>query len=149
MKTSEEFRVGKHQIGWISSSILSALPATFKKRTSPTYQVTSKTMSFAELPECELGHILSFLENPPEECKDGYGNYFKCGSLLVCVRWGGVNRGWDVGGWAPGDDVGAGRRVFSGNLKLGTSGKTSDALSLESLTARVEKLEALFNPKLL
>ena len=49
---------------------------------------------------------------------DGSANLFPCGSVLVDVGWGGGRRGWDVRGWLPGHGVFAGRRVFSGNLKL-------------------------------
>jgi len=47
---------------------------------------------------------------------DGRANLFRCGSVLVRVHWGGVSRDWSVSDWLPGLEVGAGRRVFSGNL---------------------------------
>lgn len=49
---------------------------------------------------------------------DGRANLFPCGSVLVRVRWDDDDSEWDVYDWSPDDDVSAGRRVFSGNLKL-------------------------------
>ena len=49
---------------------------------------------------------------------DGSANLFPCGPVLVRVIWSDDGRGWIVFDWHPDFDVGAGRRVFSGNLKL-------------------------------
>lgn len=47
---------------------------------------------------------------------DGKTNLFRCGSLLVGVRWDGIDRHWDVDGWSPDGVARAAGRVFSGNL---------------------------------
>jgi len=59
-------------------------------------------------PNGEAGNLLN----------DGRGNLFPCGSVLVVVDWSDFDRRWDVVDWSPGGEVRAGRRVFSGNLKL-------------------------------
>ena len=41
-----------------------------------------------------------------------------CGSVLANVNWNDINQKWNVNDWNPDNDVNAGRRVFSGNLKL-------------------------------
>lgn len=53
---------------------------------------------------------------PGDLLNDGKANLFPCGSLLVGVDWRDSRRRWDVRVWGPDDGVGAGRRVFSGNL---------------------------------
>jgi hypothetical protein len=84
-------------------------------------------------------------------CTDGWTNFFPVlnsdgsVSVLDVFRYGG---GWDRGV----DDLGDGRvwnaddRVVLSNSDAST---LSDTLSLETLTARVERLEKLFNPELL
>src|SRR3989344_1233615 len=59
-------------------------------------------------PNGEAGNLLN----------DGRGNLFPCGSVLVSVYWDDIYRDWSVDDWLPDDEVLAGRRVFSGNLKL-------------------------------
>ena len=49
---------------------------------------------------------------------DGLADLFPCGSVLVHVYWYDVRRRWRVVGWSPGCGVLAGRRVFSGDLKI-------------------------------
>ncbi|HEY4522117.1 MAG TPA: hypothetical protein VJH91_00560 [Candidatus Paceibacterota bacterium] len=49
---------------------------------------------------------------------DGRGNLFPCGSVLANVHWNVVHQKWHVLDGIPDDVVRAGRRVFSGNLKL-------------------------------
>lgn len=62
--------------------------------------------TIAKQPNGEAGDLLN----------DGRANLFPCGPVLVRVGWNGAGRRWSVGCWSPGGDVGAGRRVFSGNL---------------------------------
>lgn len=49
---------------------------------------------------------------------DGRGNLFRCGSVLVNVRWRDDYREWCVYDWDPVLAVDPDRRVFSGNLIL-------------------------------
>lgn len=62
----------------------------------------------AKQPNGEAGDLLN----------DGRGNLFPCGSVLVHVYWIGDYRLWYVVDWDLAIGVVAGRRVFSGNLKL-------------------------------
>lgn len=144
-KASDEIKVGKYQIGWVSGSL--NLDVKIEKRPTPTYTPLKNDTTFCDLPLCDLSDVVAFLKDPPQESKDGYGNYFKCGSVLVFVFWFGDYREWLVDDWDPDYGVSAGRRVFSGNLSLKSS--ASDTLSLESLDTRLKKLEALVNPTLL
>lgn len=147
-KASEEFVVGKHKIGWLYT-FDQFKDETFGKRPLPTFQKLPRNMTDAEIESelkvgiCTLGDVLEFLDNAPEECKDGYANLFYLPSCVVFVRWRADNRGWLVNTWDR-DDYrwGAGGRVFSPATDAEMLGAgRSDALTLESLDLRIKKLE--------
>lgn len=137
MKASNEFVVGKHGIGYVSSSFkskfeevefeLTGKPTTFKK--------LGRSMTDAEIEKelkpgiCSLGNVLAFMDNAPDECKDGWANIFYFPECVVLVHWDGGE--WDVGTWernvlAWGSDS----RVFSpdrGDIGMeNTSGATQE-----------------------
>lgn len=147
-KASEEFVVGKHNIGWLYN-FEQFKDDTFKTRPMPTFQKLSRSMTDAEI-ESELkpgistlGDVLTFLDEAPEEYRDGYANLFYLPSCVVDVNWHAGDRGWLVGTWLRGDDRwGAGARVRSPATGPSTlSPGTSDTLTLESLDLRLERLE--------
>lgn len=145
LKTKDHFKVGKHNIGWISDTFLDQVDATFEKGLMPSYHTLTRYMTAKEIKseinpgKCSLGDIIAFLDNAPKECKDGYGNFFYCGSLLVRVHWDCVSHYWDVFGWNPDGVVNAPRRAFSNNLPLRSL--DTDTSTLASLATRIEKLE--------
>jgi len=147
MKTKDHFKVGEHNIGWVSPSFLTNVPDGFSMGSVLGYTLTKESGSVSDTSQCTLGDIIATLDAATPEMKDGWGNFFLCGSVLVRVLWGDDRREWDVSDWSPDGAVFAGRRVFSGNLKLAPS--APDTLTLESLAARLKKLEALVNPELL
>lgn len=99
---------------------------------------------------CEFGDIIAFLDNAPDECKDGYANLFYVASCVVRVRWYGGGREWHVGAWErDGGEWSAGNRVFSATDSKKLDVEPLDTLTLETLNSRVEKLERLINPELL
>lgn len=119
MISSEEFVVGKHGIGWVSSDFKSAFGAlAFNKRGMGTFQKLPKSMTDAQIEAelkpgiCALGDVLAFCDAAPAECKDGWWNLFYLPDRVVSVRWGGG--GWDVDCWDRGGGRwDAGGRVFS------------------------------------
>lgn len=120
MKTSSEFKVGKHSIGWVDSSFLDRMPETFEEGTSLPFQQLPRVMTDAEIlkelnvSECNLGDVIAFLKNPPEGTKDGYWNLFYMNGFVVRVSWYAGGGGWDVGAWSRGSrDWVASFRVFS------------------------------------
>ena len=149
-KVSKEFIVGNHSIGWINDRFLKHFKNTkFAERPMPTFQKLPRAMNDVAIESklkpgfCELGDILTFLDNAPEECKDGYANLFYFSAFVVNVGWVAGRREWNVSAWQRGGGGWvAGSRVFSpatGSQKL--SPKTlghSDSLSLET---RVKNLE--------
>ena len=157
MEASTEFQVGKHNIGWVSSDFKERFKdTTFKARPKgkyPTYQKLPRSMNDAEIESelnpglCELGDIVAFMDNPPQECKDGYWNLFYTPGWVVVVRWR-VGE-WVVGTW-PRDDRSwrADDRVFSPAIghsvsKTKTLGP-SVALSLVSeIEERLAKLKKI------
>lgn len=146
MKASKEFVVGKHNIGFVGSNFKEHFSGEeFESRPMPTFQKLPRSMNDATIESelkpgiCELGDVLAFLDNAPQECKDGYWNLFYFSAFVVFV-------GWDDGVWRvltwrrDGHVWGAGGRVFS--PETGNSvAKASDTLSLESLDARLKKVE--------
>lgn len=155
MKYDQEFVKGKHQIGWVDYIITRHFKgSSFEDKIAPTSQTILRPMSDAEIESelkpglCELGDILAFLDNAPEECKDGRANLFYFSAFVVGVYWHGG--GWYVDAWRRGayrwDDDG---RVFSPATGTSAPLASSDTLNLESFDARLKKLEAIFNSNLL
>lgn len=145
MKTAQEFKVGKHDIGWISSSFFERLPKTFTEKEMPRIETLTKDSTDAEIEEthglCELGHILAFLKNPPEGTKGGYFNIFYTESCVVDVYWSSGHSRWDVDTWYRGVD-----RWHAGHRVLSPATDTKDTQKktlgdFDALTLRIEKLE--------
>lgn len=156
MKASEEFKVGKHSIGWIDSRFTNHFADTqFELHTTPTFQKLPRAMNDTTIESelkpglCELGDILAFLENAPEECKDGWFNLFYTPAFVVYVYWSRHYAEWYVNAWRRGgrrwrDDF----RVFSPATE--NSGAVSlSTLTLENLDARLKKVEKLFGADVL
>lgn len=121
MKASTEFVKGNHKIGYIESSFTSEFRDTeFNSKSIPTFQKLPRRMNDAEIETelkpglCELGDLLSFLDNSPEECKDGNWNLFYFKAFVVHVHWNSDVGEWSVGTWGRVDDRWpSGDRVFS------------------------------------
>lgn len=136
MKVSQEFVVGSHKIGYVSSEFKKAFEEKeFDEKKVPSFQTLGRYMTDAQIEFelkpglCELGDVLAFIDNAPEECKDGNWNLFYTSAFVVVVGWGGG--GWGVGAWGRGGGGrGAGGRVFS----PATVSSDSNVSSLESLT---------------
>lgn len=157
MKTSEGFVVGKHGIGYVSSSFISRIGDTeFEPVSAPPRAITlPRDMNDAVIESelkpgiCTLGDVLAVMDSSDKAFKDGYANIFYLPSCVVLVYWYGGE--WSVDDWGRDDSAwSAGGRVFSpasGRSSTVSSGPTD--LSLESLDARLKKIEGLINPKLL
>lgn len=142
-KTSNEFRVGNHSIGYISSDFKKLFGTTeFEPKELPKFQKLPRAMKDAEIESqlqpgfCELGDVLAFIENAPEECKDGYANLFYFPSCVVRVYWFEFGGEWRVYAWdRDGDQWGADFRVFSpateSSITQDSALETSDTLNLE------------------
>lgn|SRR3990167_11769 len=145
-KASEEFVVGRHDIGWISSDFLKYFgDQEFEVKAMPTFQRLPLNMTDAEIENefkpgiCELGDILAFLKNPIEECKNGKWNIFYTSSCVVGVDWIAGSRGWSVITWQRSDRRwGAGGQVFSPAIDTKTL-RPSDPLDLEKAIEQVKK----------
>lgn len=140
MNSTKEFQVGKHGIAWLDSDFKKYIPETsFEPRAVGSFRKLERSMLDSEIESqltpgtCELGDVLAFLDNAPQECKDGYANLFYLSGCVVYVHWYSGDSGWRVCAWQRGgDDWSADNRVFSpatGSLKALGSG-SSDALSL-------------------
>ena len=118
-KFNEEFAVGKNGIGWMSSTFAGAFKnAEFEPAPVPTYQKLPRSMADAQIESalkpgmCALGDVLAFLDNAPDECKDGNWNLFYFPSFVAHARWYGSE--WNVDAWERGGHGWrAGIRVFS------------------------------------
>lgn len=150
LKASTEFKVGKHNIGWINDRFLGSFgDKTFTERPMPKFQTLPRDMTDAAIESelkpglCELGDILAFLDNAPEEYRDNC-NLFYTPDFVVRVLWGSFRRRWYVSTWYRGDDAwGQGCRVFSQATK---SSGTKSSVTLEpsapaSFEARIKALE--------
>lgn len=141
LKASEEFTVGKHNIGWVSSDFIKRFETVeFNINEKPPFQKLPRTMNDAEIELelkpglCDLGDILAFMDNAPEEYKDGNFNLFYTPSCVVSVRWRRFLGYWDVFTWSRSDgDWSADERVFSPAIKpsISESSGRLDTLTLE------------------
>lgn len=136
MKASQEFVVGNHKIGYISSDFKKGFEnKDFSEKKIPSFQTLNRRMTDAQIETelkpglCELGDVLAFMDNAPEECKDGNWNLFYFSAFVVRVFWYGVE--WRVYAWDRDDyEWAAAYRVFS----PATVSSDSHVPSLESLT---------------
>lgn len=121
MKASTEFKVGNHDIGYISPTFEREFGSTsFNKRPTPKFQKLPRAMNDATIESelkpgmCELGDILASLKDAPKECKDGRANLFYFPAFVVGVRWRAGARFWGVDAWRRvGYEWSGGGRVFS------------------------------------
>lgn len=148
MKSSKEFIEGKHNIGYTSSTFNNSFnDVEFKEKPTPTkFQTLLRSMNDEQIESelkpglCELGDVIAFMDNAPEECKDGNWNLFYLPSRVVCVFW--HVGAWGVHGWGRGDYAwDAGIRVFSSEtFETGPSrSMNSDTLKLEEAIKIVKK----------
>lgn len=125
-KAAEEFVIGKHSIGWVFN-FEQFKDTSFESRKLGTFQKFEKRMPDALIENqlspgiCELGDVLAFIENAPEECRDGWYNLFYLKSCVVRVFWYAGHGEWHVSAWQRDDgDWLAGARVFSPATRLET-----------------------------
>lgn len=155
MKTSEEFMVGKHGIGYIYEdkwfSMLQEQPLGDPVQLG-SYQTLPRSMRDSEIESelkpgiCTTADVLAFLDNAPEECKDGYANLFYFPAFVVVVVWRSSGRGWRVDAWERvGNSWHGSPRVFSPATGSSGTASSSETLTLGSLDSRLKKLEKLFN----
>lgn len=104
MKGSNEFSVGKHGIGYVGDQFKTSFgDVEFGTRPMPTFQKLPRSMNDAAIESelkpglCELGDVLAFIDNAPQECKDGNWNLFYFPAFVVSVFWFGGE--WYVGTW--------------------------------------------------
>lgn len=125
MTPSKEFIVGSHSICWMNDRFVEFVKDAREIETClmPTFQNLPRAMTDAQIESelkpglCGLGDILAFLDNAPEECKDGYANLFYFPGFVVDVHWGSHDRRWRVSAWLRDDDEWVSvRRVFSSSL---------------------------------
>ena len=125
IKFSSEFKVGKNNIGFISSFFLeefgkeklgtgSVLPFQTLKRSMDDSEIISEL----GIKECTLSDVLATLKSAPKEIKDGYWNifYIKGHSRVVSVYW--FSSSWHVSTWRRGGRWGEGSRVFLPQMKF-------------------------------
>ena len=138
IKFSSEFKVGKNNIGFISSFFLeefgkeklgtgSVLPFQTLKRSMDDSEIISEL----GIKECTLSDVLATLKSAPKEIKDGYWNifYIKGHSRVVYVGW--DVSSWRVDTWVRGSYWDGGERVFSpANEILTPSSSPSESLTL-------------------
>lgn len=151
MKANEEFKIGKHNIGYIDSSFTKGFDsASFEERPMPTFQKLPRSMNDATIESelnprlCELGDIVSFLDGSLEECRDGYWNLFYMESFVVRVFWYSSSSDWCVSTWYRyGHGWSGGSRVFSpaaAPLEIKNS-RSFDSKILSEILNRLESLE--------
>ena len=135
LKASQEFIVGKHQIGWVDSDFIEEfLNTSFTKgKLLPTFELPRDMTGDELLKEypnlCTLGNVLAYMKAEKDDCCFLVkGN---SGVVVVYVRWGSGSRKWGVSTWRLGGTWRAGYRFTSC-----TTDSSSDSLEL-----RVKKLE--------
>ena len=159
MKASEEFVVGKHNIGYINGYFKEIFGnQSFGDMNSPLESKTleremndSEIMREFNVEELNLGDVLFALKNDEILLKNGDANIFYVrggGEIFaVGVYWNYGDRKWLVDAHRLGDYRWfAGRRAFPRRL---LEPQDISTLSLSNLEARVRKLESLFAKDLL
>jgi hypothetical protein len=149
LKASEEFVVGKHNIGYVSDFFLENYGTLVVNEGKPiTGKTITSTMTDSEIikqaGEVELGDILWLIDNQPDVLKETHWNVFPVKNFggevfLVSVCWGVGGRGWSVCMWHLTNEWGAGYQFFSRNWKLDTL--SPDSLSLGDFESRIKALE--------
>lgn len=141
MQASNEFVKGKHGIGWVSDSFNEYFKNTeFAERSMPTFQKLPRSMNDAAIESelkpglCELGDIVAFMDNAPEECKDGWWNLFYTPAFVVIVHWHGDE--WRVSAWRRG-----GRVWFDFYRVFSPATDRSESKPSSSLELRLSELE--------
>ena len=158
MKTTQQFKVGKNNISYLSSDFQEWFGSMTvgKGKVLTEKRVLSRPMNDAEIikefspEEVSLGDILATL---PTLDKDGwYVFYVEDKDGVLCA----VDGYWDGGGWGvDANRTGGLYRWDDGPQVLSRKfldTKSADPLNLSDLDAlskRVERLEKLFNPELL
>lgn len=152
MKTSSEFIVGKHNIGWVSSDFINRVgDVEFKEAKQPYFSTLERITTDAEIEKeitkgqfATLGDILWLLDSKEKKYRDGNWNLFYLPSCVVRVSWYAGYGLWGVGTWnRDARRWDASYRVLSpatGSKTLSPS--PFDTLLLGALTSRIEKLEA-------
>lgn len=147
MKASEQFKKGNNNIGYVDGTFSKHFgDQEFDQKAMPIFQKLPRSMNDAAIESelkhglCELGDILAFIRNSPQECKDGYSNLFYFSAFVVFVSWGYSE--WSVragprGGreWSDGDRVFSPETVSSatsipGPKSLGHSEKSEDEVNI-------------------
>lgn len=148
MKTSTEFVVGKHGIGYIDSDFHKRIEdKEFEARPMPNFQKLPRYMDDAAIEAelkpgiCELGDIVAFMGGAPEECKDGNWNLFYLPNFVVGVIWLADDRGWSVDAWyRVDDDWGGDDRVFS--PAAASLGAVPSALESSGTSAQIRNVRS-------
>lgn len=146
MQVQDEFVVGKHNIGWVSSYLIEKIgEEKLEQNKLPTFQILSRHMTDSQIESelkpgiCTMSDIYSFLKNPPQESKDGNWNLFYTRAFVIDVRWGAGSGEWHVDAWQrDGNGWNAGIRVFSPATKHSVT--EPSALSALDPTALPEQL---------
>ena len=149
-KVSEEFKVGKNDIGYVSSTFLDLFgDMSLESGAVLTSQKLPRRMSDFEIieelnvQECTLSDVLETLKTAQLLLRDGNWNlfYIKDSDRVVRVRW--FDGGWRVDDWGRRERAWRGGiRVFSLATDSKTLGSTDPrSLSLETLHARIKELE--------
>jgi hypothetical protein len=149
MKVSQEFAVGNHKIGYVSDTFSAHFAGQeFEAKPMPKFQKLPRRMTDAEIESelkpgmCEPGDILAFMENAPEECKDGNWNLFYTPAFVVFVLWFDFSGEWRVDAWGRGGDGwGAIDRVFSPATESKTLSSSSETLTPLTLEAAIEMVK--------
>lgn len=120
MKTSDEFKVGKYNIGYISDDFKNyTKDLSLIEKPLGTLQKLPKTMTSDEMVSdlgvgiSDLGDVLAFLKNPSEGTKDGNWNLFIFDTFVVGLFWGSYYGGWHVDAFSREGEWGGSYQVFS------------------------------------
>lgn len=148
LKVSDEFVVGRHNIGWVDSDFKDKFYGQeFTPNVLGKFQKLGSYMANADEIEtklnpgrCTLADVYAFLQNPPKESKDGWSNLFLVEDKVVSLFWYSEFGFWFVYTWyrefAWLDD----NRVFSPGFESQSLGNL-DSSTLESQEKAEEFLD--------